>query len=66
MTEMRVLDWILFDSDKGPSIGKDEGPIRRPERGSEWEPKKFFSKERTRPMPQIHNQGFPHEFAKVT
>jgi hypothetical protein len=26
---------------------------------------KFFSKERTRPKPQIHNQGFPHGFAKV-
>jgi hypothetical protein len=33
--------------------------------GSEWEPIKFFSEERTRPMPQIHNHGFPHELAKV-
>jgi hypothetical protein len=32
--------------------------------GSEWEPIKILLKGRTRPMPQIHNQGFPHEFAK--
>jgi hypothetical protein len=25
---------------------------------------KLFSKERTRPMPQIHNQRFPHEFCQ--
>jgi hypothetical protein len=43
------------------------GPIRRPERGEGMNRRryKFFSKERTRPIPQIHNQGFPNEFAKV-
>jgi hypothetical protein len=42
-----------------------EGPIRRPEGGgSVLEPIKILLKGRTRPMPQIHNQGFPHEFAK--
>jgi hypothetical protein len=33
--------------------------------GSEWEPIKILPNGRTRPMPQIHHQGFPHEFAKV-
>jgi hypothetical protein len=27
---------------------------------------KNSSRERTQPIPQIHNQGFPHEFAKVS
>jgi hypothetical protein len=44
--------------------GMYEGPISQ-SGGSEWEMIKILSKERTRPMPQIHNQGFPHEFAKV-
>jgi hypothetical protein len=33
--------------------------------GSEWEPIKILREGRTRAMPQIHNQGFPYEFAKV-
>jgi hypothetical protein len=27
---------------------------------------KILPEGQTRPMPQIHNQGFPHEFAIVT
>jgi hypothetical protein len=33
--------------------------------GIEWEPIKILLEGRTRPMSQIRNQGFPHEFAKV-
>jgi hypothetical protein len=33
--------------------------------GSEWELMKILPEGRTQPMPQIHNQGFSHEFAKV-
>jgi hypothetical protein len=33
--------------------------------GSEWEPIKILLEGRSRPMSQIHNQGLPHEFAKV-
>jgi hypothetical protein len=42
-----------------------EGPVRRPKGGSEWEPIKILPKGQTRTMTQIHNRGFPHEFAKV-
>jgi hypothetical protein len=33
--------------------------------GSEWEPIKILPEGWTRPMPQIHKQGFQHELAKV-
>jgi hypothetical protein len=33
MPEMRVLDWILSDSDEGPSSGKEE---RADERAAKW------------------------------
>jgi hypothetical protein len=32
--------------------------------GSEWEPIKIFPKGWTWPMPQIHNQGSPHDFPR--
>jgi hypothetical protein len=32
--------------------------------GSDWELIKILPEGWTQPMPQIHNQGFPHEFAK--
>jgi hypothetical protein len=34
MPEMRVLDWILSDSDEGPSSGKEE---RAGEGAAKWE-----------------------------
>jgi hypothetical protein len=53
---------------RGDGVGplrRAEGQIRRPEGGSEWELIKIIPEGQTRLMPQIHNQGFPHEFAKV-
>jgi hypothetical protein len=32
---------------------------------SEWEPIKILTEGRTQLIPQIHNQRFPHDFAKV-
>jgi hypothetical protein len=35
------------------------------EEESEWELIKIIPEGWTQPMPQIHNQGFPHELSKV-
>jgi hypothetical protein len=44
-----------------------EGLFRRPESGREieWEPIKISPKKKSAKS-QNHNQGFPHELAKVT
>jgi hypothetical protein len=58
------IDWMSCICIK---IKSSEGPVRRPKPGgSEWESIKFFSKEMNSTMPQNHDQGFPHDLAKVT
>jgi hypothetical protein len=48
------------------TINGAEGPIRRPERGSEWEPIKILLQRENSTYVPNSQPRFPHEFAKVT